>query len=280
MKLLTKLLIAGGIIAAPIIYNRLDFINRARFSPPAENEKFYGWRYGKIRYVVYGTGTPLLLIHGIYPGASLDEWSDISSSITRNHCVYKLDLLGFGHSDKPNMSFSAYIYTSLINDFMRDVIGSPTIVVASDYAAAYAVLGYRMGGKLYRKLLMIAPAGISRGHTLPTFKGSLFKFILELPIIGTFAYRSLVARPIKRKAFGALRNKRNIAANIPDSLSPSAFVGGPNARMPIAALISGFLNANIKNSISNVHIPMLILSNACYGLSDILLSKRVVDFVG
>jgi pimeloyl-ACP methyl ester carboxylesterase len=279
MKLLTKLLIAGGIISAPIICNRLDFISRAQFSRPIENEQFFDWRYGKIRYIVYGNGTPLLLIHGIYPGASLGEWNDISSAVTRNHRVYKLDLLGFGHSDKPNMSYVPYLYTSLINDFIKKVIGLPAIVAASDYTAAYAVLGYKFNDALYKKFLLIAPAGISRGYTMPSLRGKFYKFILELPVIGTFAYRSLVTRPVTRKAFGALRSKRNLATNIPDRLSPSAFVGGPNARMPVAALVSGFLNVNIKAGISEVRIPMLILPNTCYGLSENVLAQRVIDFV-
>jgi pimeloyl-ACP methyl ester carboxylesterase len=53
----------------------------------------------QLRYRVAGSGPPMLLVHGF--AGSLYTWRELLPLLAETHCVYALDLLGFGFSDKP-----------------------------------------------------------------------------------------------------------------------------------------------------------------------------------
>jgi len=134
--------IMSGSVLTAMFMKHAYFSYKGRKARPAITDQIYNWRFGQVRYRVKGHGEPLLLIHGVYPGADMTEWDKIDTAIYHTYRVYTLDLLGFGHSEKPDISYSSYLYTCLVNDFIEDVIKSPSIVVASDYSAAYTVMGY------------------------------------------------------------------------------------------------------------------------------------------
>ena len=242
-------------------------------------EYFYQWRFGRIRYKIIGKGKPLLLIHGVYPGADMSQWSGIDRNIFKSHTVYAIDLLGFGRSDKPNLSYSAYLYVRLINNFIRDVIREPVITAASDYSAAYAVMGCIFDQSLYESLLLISPAGCAQGNGMPALKDYALKMLLETPVFGTSAYlfflNSFLGRPLLLKIW----KKRLIASHMPNEISSSAYYGGPNARFPITALFSQYLNVGIKDKLNRIAVPMLILSDEYTGLRDLSSSEGVKDFL-
>ena len=264
-------------------------VNRAYFSfmsakPDARtkrntNENIYHWRFGQIRYKAIGHGEPLLLIHGIYPGADMSQWSNIDRVIFKTYRVYTIDLLGFGHSEKPNISYSAYLYIRLINDFIRDVIKKPTITAASDYSAAYTVMGYIFNPEIYSKLLLISPTGITNGCIMPLLKDFAFKVLLETPIFGTSAYLLFTNKLAGRSLLTWIWRKRSIASNIPSDISPSAYIGGSNAKFAISALFSQYLNVGIKDKLNKIAIPMLILSDEYIGLQNLSSSSRLIDFL-
>ncbi|MEL7333814.1 MAG: alpha/beta fold hydrolase, partial [Cyanobacteria bacterium J06560_2] len=70
---------------------------------PYTGEKLtWDWRGYDIKYVAYGEGPPIVLIHGF--GASIGHWrKNIPVLAAAGHRVYALDLLGFGDSDKPDL---------------------------------------------------------------------------------------------------------------------------------------------------------------------------------
>jgi pimeloyl-ACP methyl ester carboxylesterase len=64
--------------------------------------QFIRTRTGKFHAMVDGTGTPVLLVHG--RSVDLNSWRTWEKNIAAlaaHHCVYALDLLGYGESDKP-----------------------------------------------------------------------------------------------------------------------------------------------------------------------------------
>jgi cation diffusion facilitator CzcD-associated flavoprotein CzcO/pimeloyl-ACP methyl ester carboxylesterase len=52
----------------------------------------------RLRYRKTGSGSPLLLLHGI--GQSLDDWSEQHERLSARHTVYSVDLPGFAYSDR------------------------------------------------------------------------------------------------------------------------------------------------------------------------------------
>jgi pimeloyl-ACP methyl ester carboxylesterase len=55
-----------------------------------------GW--GATRYTVEGSGSPVLLIHGV--GARLDNWDGVAAVLARNFKIVRYDLRGHGQSSK------------------------------------------------------------------------------------------------------------------------------------------------------------------------------------
>jgi len=285
MKRIFKILgILSGIILAQHFINQACFLT-ARFKSRKKSNSgsidcFYHRRFGTIRYRVKGKGEPLLLIHGIYPGADMTQWRNIDPIIFQSYKVYALDLFGFGRSDKPNISYSAYLYIRLINDFIKDVIKKPVITAASDYSAAYTVMGYIFDPHLYSKLILLSPAGISKGYTLPTLRDFFFKILLEFPVLGTSAYLYLLRHMKDSQLPRRIWDTQSVASNMPETLSATAYSGGAKSKYPICALFSKYLNVSIKDKLNRIAIPMLILSDENNGLENLASSPNTADFLG
>ena len=61
-----------------------------------------------------GEGTPLLLVHDLNCASSNYEWKYVVDDLSKRHTVYAIDLLGCGHSDKPKMTYTNYLYVQLL----------------------------------------------------------------------------------------------------------------------------------------------------------------------
>lgn len=61
-------------------------------------------------------------------------------SARQKHTVYTIDLLGCGYSDKPNITYTAYMYTQLLNDFIVNVIARRVSVAATGQSAPLTIM--------------------------------------------------------------------------------------------------------------------------------------------
>ena len=100
---------------------------------------------------------PLLLIHSFAPGASSYEWRKNIDVLATQFRVYVVDLLGFGLSDCPSIDYTAETFTDLISDFIREVIGKPTVVVAHGITCAYVVADAYRYPRLFERLVLVTP---------------------------------------------------------------------------------------------------------------------------
>jgi len=95
-------------------------------------------------------GVPLLLIHGL--GDRGEAWSpEIVQLASAGFDVYAPDLLGYGRSDKPNLTYSIPVEVALVSDFMR--------AVGLQHAN---VAGWSMGGWIAAKLALDHPELVDR----------------------------------------------------------------------------------------------------------------------
>lgn len=102
----------------------------------------------KIHYLVSGTGTPVVLIHG-YTGSAEGNWysNGVAEALSRTNHVVAIDVRGHGKSDKPH---DASMYGKRI---WQDVI---ELMDHLDIQKAH-VHGYSMGGAITTQLLIHAP---------------------------------------------------------------------------------------------------------------------------
>lgn len=84
--------------------------------PPLLSTKIFGQT---IRYYDVGSGTPLVLIHGI--GGDADDWAFCLQALASSHRVIALDLLGFGRSDKPYLDYSIAVFVEGLERFLHSL---------------------------------------------------------------------------------------------------------------------------------------------------------------
>ena len=59
---------------------------------------------------------------------------DDGSSIDRTPPIFAVDLLGFGHSEKPGLSYTQYLWEAQLVDFAVEVMEAvPLVMVRQDF---------------------------------------------------------------------------------------------------------------------------------------------------
>ena len=137
MKLRTALLAIGGISGGLALYNRR--LERGGGQLPnwlCGEVRYYRWRGRDLAYSVAGEGEPLLLVHGVYAGASSFEFRKNFEELSKSFRVYALNLLGCGLSERPSRRYEPEDVALQIEDFVREEIGGPVHLVASSLTAA------------------------------------------------------------------------------------------------------------------------------------------------
>jgi pimeloyl-ACP methyl ester carboxylesterase len=115
---------------------------------PQEKGKTFKWNFGKINYVKSGEGPPLLLIHDLTSFWGSAGFENEIKKLSKKYTVYAIDLLGYGYSDKPNITYNGYLYVSLIRDFITRVIGEKTFVITAGASGEFPRLAQRLENKL------------------------------------------------------------------------------------------------------------------------------------
>jgi pimeloyl-ACP methyl ester carboxylesterase len=90
------------------------------------------WRGWRIHYTYTSpapatSDRPILLLHGF--GASIGHWRHNIPALSATHPVYALDLLGFGHSEKPSANYTTELWVEQVYAFWRRFIGRPVVLV-------------------------------------------------------------------------------------------------------------------------------------------------------
>jgi len=95
-------------------------------------------------------GTPLLLVHGL--GARAEDWSAMIPALAaKGFHVYAPDLLGYGRSARPDVSYSIAMEETAVTEFMQ-AVGLTRADVG----------GWSMGGWIAMKLALDHPEVVDR----------------------------------------------------------------------------------------------------------------------
>lgn len=188
-KFIFKILMAllKVVIAIAGINMIFSYIEERKHDKTIDGGNFFIWKYGRIFYHKRGHGSPVLLIHGLEPAQSGRNLDTLSKVLSVKHTVYTIDLLGFGLSDKPWITYTNFLYVRLVLDFIKEVIGDYTDIVACDGSALSMLQAYNFDSSTIGKVLLVNP---SRKETVQVPKAFALKLkkVLDLPLIGTFIY--------------------------------------------------------------------------------------------
>ncbi|HEX7733436.1 MAG TPA: alpha/beta fold hydrolase [Ktedonobacteraceae bacterium] len=290
-KILTAGLAIGGTLGAMVLVNKLTISQAGELNTVLTGEeKRYPWKYGDVFYQVKGAreAKPLVLIHSFAPGASSFEWRKNVDVLAENFRVYALDLLGFGLSDRPPISYSAETYIDLIGDFLKEVIGQPALVAAHGLSGAYAVMCAYRRPQLFEKLILVSPAADLLQEPLPDLTHSALRVLLRLPIVGEFAYNVFTSRPAIQGYYD--RRGYHNPGLITDQLVEYVFSSAhqENSYYPSASLLGKDLAVDIHEPLARLRVPVVAIwgreeevppneSSAAYKQVNPKIETRILD---
>lgn len=169
-------------------------------------ERRYSWRGGELAYRVAGEpdAPPLLLVHGVYAGASSYEFRKNFHELAEDFQVYALDLLGCGLSDRPRRSYGPEDVAAQVEDFAREEIGVPVHLIANSLSAALVVPVAVGSPRLFKKLILICPTGLGSLDRSSGRLGDVIHGLFRTPVLGDSLYHAIVSRRGIRYYLGSM----------------------------------------------------------------------------
>lgn len=223
---------------------------------------YFEWRFGKIRYQKKGSGKPIVLIHNLTPGSSSYEFHKIFHELAKTNEVYVLDLLGYGLSDKPNLTYTNFLYVELISDFIKNVVGKKADIITSGDSSSIAVMTCQNNPEIINKMIFINPQDINQLKQIPGKKSKLLKLLIDTPIIGTFVYNIFCTRKNITNQF--LNNYFSCAGKIEskdiDAYVESAHLKDYSSKYAISSYLGKYMNINILHALVKINHSMYIIS--------------------
>jgi pimeloyl-ACP methyl ester carboxylesterase len=256
-----KSLLAGAAaFAVPAALNARITASTRRLESVLEGEKrYYPWDQGYVFYTVCGEGSPLVLVHGVYPGASSFEWRRNFVPLAASHRVYALDLLGFGLSDRPGITYDPPLFESLLGDFLQDVVGEPAALCGTSLAGAFAAHAAFQRPATVSRLLLIGPTGLYDWADPPRATNFLLHRLLRFPVLGLSGYYGLTSRAglekyLRRRLY---YHPVSVTQEVLEAHYTAAHQSG--ASYAQAAFLSGLLGEPVDGIFGDLRVPVLLV---------------------
>jgi len=225
--------------------------------------RYFEWRYGNIYYTKQGKGSPVLLIHDLYPASSSAEWYRVIKKLETDHTVYAIDLLGCGRSDKPYFTYTNYMYVQLITDFVKKVIEEKTDVFATGDSSSFTLMAANMDENIFNRIFLISPPSLESLLANPNKKDNFLKNVIELPVIGTFYYNIKMREQKITELFERdyFRRKNLITDEMKNIYHESAHLEKSGGKYLYGSMIGHYTNINIIPALKKITNPIFIIGN-------------------
>lgn len=253
-KLLTLLILSAGATAATAAINKFIQISATSRSLLSDPQSLcYKWRLGNIHYTKTGSGKPLLLIHDLNAYSSGYEWNQMVGRLNENYTVYTLDLLGCGRSEKPNMTYTNYVYVQLISDFVKSVIGHRASVISTGESASIPIMACANNPELFDQIMLINPLSLHDYSQMPGKMSKYYKIVVDMPVIGTLLYHiasshQAITEELTTKGF---YNPYTVKSTWIDSYYESAHLGA-SPKSVYSSVKCNFTKCNIVNALKKI----------------------------
>ncbi len=263
-KIITICLISSATISSIAIINKVISLTSDKGILPKENRQSYHWRFGTISYTCQGNGKPLILLHDLLPGNSDVEWKNTLDKLSNFYTVYTLDLLGFGRSDKPAITYTNYLYVQLITDFIKSVIGKRTDIIASGSSSNIAIMACCNDKSLFDRIMLVNPDPLAKTNLIPGRHSKMQKLLLDCPVIGTLLYNIMVSKLSLKKDFSSLyfANPAYKNHDLLNSFYESAHLGGYNAKFIYSSIIGNYTNFSLSHKLGEIDNSIYIIGGA------------------
>lgn len=210
---------------------------------------------GMVHYETYGTGSPVILLHGWIGSWGL--WQPTMEALAQQYRCYALDFWGFGESGKKRASYAVGDFMELVRQFM-DALG----------IARAPLIGHSMGGTTSLGTTLRYPDRVSKvcvigspivGTSLSIFLqlagvrwiGSLVRRLPVLLKLGIRAASPVITRDPRWYAMVS----RDISATTVDSFFSS---------------IGSLRRTDLRPRLNEIRVPTL----GIYGTRDVIVHPR------
>lgn len=258
-KLLRPFVAGAGVAGTFAAINR-----RLRDAPLPTNhlggkQRYWTWRGYDIFATEAGAGPLVILVHGVYAGASSYEYRKLFPLLAQSHRVVAFDLLGCGLSARPNLPYAAELFVEQIVDALAEFGTEPTTLVGSSLGGAFTIRATARAADRVAHLVTISPTGL--GGVLdrdPSPPQAAVSALIRAPIVGEMFFNALASRPSLRwfLEHQSYADKSSVTPEIIDHYY--AITHQPGARYVPAAFVGGGLNVNVARDLPFITAPVLV----------------------
>jgi pimeloyl-ACP methyl ester carboxylesterase len=136
-------------------------------------------------------GTPIVFVHGL--GGSHLNWCLIGPELAAERRAVALDLHGFGLTPGTRASSTVQRNRSLLDRFIREVVGTPVILAGNSMGGLISILQASTAPQSVRGLVLLDPALPVPPRLADRQVGSQF-LMYALPGVGELYLRSVLSR--------------------------------------------------------------------------------------
>lgn len=203
------------------------------------------------------------------------EWKKVAAILAEKHTVYTVDLLGCGRSEKPNITYTNFLYVQMLTDFIKHIIGEKADVVATGESAAIAVMACGNDENADGKICMVNPLSLTELAKCPNKRTKTLKFLIEIPIIGTLLYNIIHSREAIDEKFvdKYLYDEDTIDYQMTKIYHESAHNENAHSKYLFASIKGGYTKTNIYHCIRKATNSICIISGQ-YDENSIEIAKQ------
>lgn len=159
-------------LALSLSFNAVASSPDNSLSPSVLNQTAEIEGFGRIKYrapVAQGSEFPILLVHGVYGGASHRTFKKLWPLLDQaGQRVFIIDLPGVGESDKPKRPYSISDLDLFLERFIATVIKERTSVVAESLMTLSSLKVASQRPDLVRRLILVNPTGVNSLNQPPS----------------------------------------------------------------------------------------------------------------
>ena len=259
-------ILAGTSVGIMCVVNKaLNYI--ATMSDFRKKDYFntYDWKFGEVRYTVKGSGKPVLLIHDLDVTSSSYEWNKIIEDLSDDHKVYALDLIGCGNSNKDQLTYTNYLFVTLINDFINNVIKEETDIVATGNSASIAIMSTQFNEKI-DDIVLVNPYDFTDTTNMPVKCMKYTHQLLTCPVIGTFLFNIFNNKKTISEKFDNeyYYNSGNSICEERAVYFESLHKGNSRGKFLYASIKAHYTDVDLTNVLKNCKNNISIITGDCY----------------
>jgi len=239
---------------------------------------------GRVRYHEAGEGRTVLLLHGVSSLGTSLEMRPLFGHMAKTRRAVVLDWLGFGGSERPERSYTAAVYKSVLRALLSEPGRSATEagtcensgqgadVIALSTATQYVAVLAACEPERFGRLVLISPTGLGRFARIgsrprrpswlslsPEVTAGTAGVTLRLPGLGQSVFDGITSRKSLRRS---LENLFADAARIPPEYEHIAWASArqPGARYAPLSFLAGLLDdPSAPEAFRDLEAPTLMI---------------------